>query len=122
MAEATWTDLVRASGQAQLVGLCSASVGSETMGVSAWGWRPGQGTQDQATVRPLCGGTPDRKSETFPSFASLSLSSEWSWQASVSLICKIDIICCHVYFSGLYRRRLIGRDFISCKVLCTCEK
>lgn len=45
MAEATWTDLVRASGQAQLVGLCSASVGSETMGVSAWGWRPGQGTQ-----------------------------------------------------------------------------
>lgn len=86
MAEATWTDLARAAGQAQLVGLCSAPVGSGTMGVSAWGWRPGQGTQDRATVRPLCGGTPDRKSETFPSFASLSLLSEWSWESFLACL------------------------------------
>lgn len=79
MAEATWTALTRAAGQAQPGGPCSASVGSGTMGVSAWGWRPGQGTQDQAAVRPLCGGTPNRKSETFPTFASLSLPPEWSW-------------------------------------------
>lgn len=66
MAEATWTDLARAAGQAQLVGLCSAPVGSGTMGVSAWGWRPGQGTQDQATVRPLCGAHQIGSQRLFP--------------------------------------------------------
>lgn len=65
MTEATWTDVARAAGQARLVKLCRASVSSRAMDVSAWGWYPVQGTQDQAAVRQSCGSAPDGKSETF---------------------------------------------------------